>query len=909
MRGKAALWPAVAALVAGLLSIGLLAYFGIHLASNALRHEVEHRVDATSSIGVALVRSETGGLTGIVEAYATRPSLRTAFESGDRRTIEEQLRQLRRARPGIATTFASDPAGRLLAIEPATPSIVGRDFSFRDWYRGVQRTGRPYVSRAYVSQATGHPRVVAVAVPVRAQDGTELAIVVAAYSLAHIQHVADGLMSQGVQLTVTDQRGVVLAGPAAGSGLVSLRRNPQVAAALAGRSGVQTVDGENRSLFEAYRPVAPIGWTVVSSVPTDTALARVAGFRLGMWIAVGLALTLLLGVAAFMRTIWRRTRVEAELSRQVSITRAVLDAVRDAISMVDVDGKQVMANARMLDVEQEVFGDEPGRLSIEEAAQHFSDPGRYLAEHELERQNPDAELLSEYELVASRRQFRRLSAPVDDANGNRLGRISVLREVTAEREAEQLKNELVATVSHELRTPLTGVLGFAELLRQPDLDDATRMRYAATIHDEAKRLASLVDAFLDLQRIEAGALTLSVKTLDLRHVVQDAVDVFRATAGEQTLEVELPDEPVEVAADPQRLAQVLTNLLSNAIKYSPDGGTVRVTMEPADGQVRVAVCDEGIGIPAEQARQLFTKFFRVDSSDTRSIGGTGLGLSLAREIVEAHGGRMGVDTVEGEGSTFWFELPLGDRLTATRPRVLVVEDDPGAAELLVTYLGEDFEVEVAANGTIALERAQRRAPAVICLDIGLPGDLTGWHVLASLKDDLRTAQVPVIVCTGVNGHRRAGALGAADFLTKPFTRDDLLDAVTKLLPDRAAEVLVVDDAAPVRRLVAATLEAEGHTIRQAADGEEALEEIARQRPDAIVLDLMMPRLDGFEVLGRLQADPALREIPVLVLTARRLTAPERQTLGVGAVALLEKSDYSAGELRRLVRQALGTEGV
>jgi len=266
---------------------------------------------------------------------------------------------------------------------------------------------------------------------------------------------------------------------------------------------------------------------------------------------------------------------------------------------------------------------------------------------------------------------------------------------------------------------------------------------------------------------------------------------------------------------------------------------------------------------------------------------------------------MGFESAEGAGSTFWFELPAGDRARAAAARVLVVEDDPGAAELLVAYLGDTFDVEVATSGAEALERASRRPPAVVCLDIGLPGDLSGWNVLSRLKSDSRTAHVPVIVCTGANGHRRAAALGAADFLTKPFTREALMETISNLLPERGGDVLVVDDDATLRKLVGVTLAAQGHGIREAADGEEALGAIAESRPDVIVLDLVMPKLDGFAVLERLQASPELRTIPVLVLTARTLSESERQLLRTRAISLLEKSDYSPEELRALVSRAIG----
>jgi CheY-like chemotaxis protein len=214
-------------------------------------------------------------------------------------------------------------------------------------------------------------------------------------------------------------------------------------------------------------------------------------------------------------------------------------------------------------------------------------------------------------------------------------------------------------------------------------------------------------------------------------------------------------------------------------------------------------------------------------------------------------------------------------------------------------------VEVTATGEGALLSVAEDAPALICLDMTLPGELDGWAVLARLKEDEATAAIPVVICTAGNGRSEAGALGAADFLSKPFSSGQLRATVARLLPDGRGSVLVVDDEESVRSLVIETLSEDGIELREAADGDEALAKVAARRPDAIVLDLILPTVDGFAVLDRLQSDPSTRSIPVVVLTARRLTPAERTTLKRGAVALLEKNDYSGDELRALVARALG----
>ncbi|MEX2464416.1 MAG: histidine kinase dimerization/phospho-acceptor domain-containing protein, partial [Gaiellaceae bacterium] len=552
-----------------LVPLGLLTYLTLRLAEGAVRGEVERKLTSTATMSALLVEEEMTSLADLVQAYAGRPTLVEALEAAehDPKAVTLHLRDLRGTQPGIFTTFLAEPDGTLVDIFPSTPEIVGKNFSFRDWYKGVTRTGRPYVSELYRTQARGEALVVAAAAPVRASDGRHVGILVAAYDVAYLREVSAGLEdAQNVKLRVTDSRGiVVISGTEVRAGLESARDDPRVRAALAGRSGVTELDTDDGRRLSAYAPVRTIGWAVTASVPADAAFAAVADLRSTVVaISTALGLVLALALVFLARNLHARRRAEQEAQRLADVNSAVLDAAVDGISMVDTEGNTLLRNTALETILAQIPGLPEGGTMFERAAaigELTTDPVGF---REFMASLAEPEKVGEYELELRepRWSFKLFSAPVQ-GDGERLGRIITVRDVTGEREADRLKSEIVATVSHELRTPLASIVGFSELLLTRDLDSERRGRYAQTIYKEASRLTALINDFLDLQKIEAGNFTLSLEPFELGDILAHQAGLFSGQSLAHALELESSDEPIVVLGEPDRVEQVLGNLLSN----------------------------------------------------------------------------------------------------------------------------------------------------------------------------------------------------------------------------------------------------------------------------------------------------------------------------------------------------------
>jgi signal transduction histidine kinase/CheY-like chemotaxis protein/HAMP domain-containing protein len=491
--------------------------------------------------------------------------------------------------------------------------------------------------------------------------------------------------------------------------------------------------------------------------------------------------------------------------------------------------------------------------------------------------------------------------------------------------ASQHKSQFVASMSHELRTPLNAIIGLTEMM----VTNAARFGTEKAseplkrVHRAGQHLLGLINQVLDLSKIEAGKLELNPESVNLAPLIDEVIGTARQLAqqNKNNLVVEAQEKLGMLTVDPMRLRQILLNLLSNACKFTTQGEVKLRVRKVADGRnwVEFAVADTGIGMTAEQQAKLFEEFTQADSSTARRYGGTGLGLAITRKLARMMGGDVTVQSEPGKGSIFSVRLPAGADTAARSATngsrapsgecVLVVDDDATARELIAEHLkAEGFSVVTAAGGLEGLKLAKELRPIAITLDVMMP-DLDGWSVLAALRQDPELAEIPVIMITILDEHRRGVALGAAGYLTKPIDRERLSRMVSRFrAPARQARVLLVEDDGTQRERLHGWLAGEQWVVQEAANGRDALALLKDSKPDVILLDLMMPEMDGFAVVAALQKEPRWRDIPVIVITARDLDAQDRERLNSGVQSVLVKETFRPADLveriRRLARSKL-----
>lgn len=629
-----------------------------------------------------------------------------------------------------------------------------------------------------------------------------------------------------------------------------------------------------------------------------------------------------------------RRLLEAAAERQRNTIITAIETIPDGFAFFDAEDRLVMVNQRYLEIFPEIadlmtpgrtfeeimraqagrgtaeIGDARVEDWVREALRRHHDPRGMIERHFAngtwlriaKRKTPEGGTVAVYTDITD---LKHRQAELEQARRG--------AEVASEE-----KSRFLASMSHELRTPLNAIIGYSEMLIE-DANDLGQAGFVTDLHKimgSGRHLLALINDVLDLSKIEAGKMELYVERLSLRQLlveVESTVAPLIAKRGNR-LTVTAEVEPDEIEIDKTKLRQNLFNLLSNAAKFT-ENGEIRLCVERFAGEdddwLEFSVTDNGIGMTAEQQAKLFQAFVQVDSSTTRNYGGTGLGLTITQHFVRMMGGSIEVESEAGKGSTFRFRVPATSGTHPAREAPLPVEasqglsshgtilviDDEARARKFVSdaVRGAGFDVIEAEGGEEGMAKMRRSRPDAIVLDVIMPGQ-DGWSVLREIKSDRSLCDIPVILATVVADREMGLAFGAADHLIKPIDPQQLVDTLNAVAGDGRHDVLVVDDDPATRELLRRVLTREGWRVREASDGRRGLEQLKASRPTIMVLDLMMPDMDGFALLEALQAREDLADLPVVVVTSKDLSRDELDWLGVHASEIVRKGGKGRADL-------------
>ncbi len=637
------------------------------------------------------------------------------------------------------------------------------------------------------------------------------------------------------------------------------------------------------------------------------------------------------GVVLVFRDITEKKRTEWETKRQKELLQLILGSMGDGVVVADENGKFLLFNRSAeqllgLGATDTTPDEWPDRYAVYQLDRVTPYPASELPlARAMQGESVDSiEIFVRHPKEADGVLISVTGRPLRDENGTLRGGVVVFHDVTLQKRGEEalvrakeeaertskFKDQFLSTMSHELRTPLNAVLGFSDLLADPRYGplNERQQRYVNHIHTGGNHLLKLISDILDLSKIEAGRMELVRESLSVASAFAEALGALQPLADKKSQTLLQRVEPyLHIHADSMRFKQVLVNLVGNAIKFTPEGGRIELAARQVDDKVRVEVRDNGPGIPPEEQQRIFEAFSRRSQTDDATEG-TGLGLAITARLVELHGSKLGIESEPGRGSCFYFfvpfvavtlEQPTQTAVTKPRadrsPRILVVEDNAATGQLIQSQLtSSGYEAARCDQSERATEMAAELQPDAITLDL-LMKPIHGREVLLQLKNDPRTSKIPVIVVTIVDQPAAGGPLGADEYLVKPVDKQRLLSAVDRCLRSRggaapARPILVVEDELSTCEMIEELLTAHGFSVITAADGAQARARVAQSLPELVILDLVLPKMSGLELLAEWRANPRTTDLPVFVLTNKDLSQEEEKYVHAHAESLFRKQN-------------------
>jgi len=905
-----------------LLMVLPIAFFAYSV-GQVLRHQTETEAVTESTqiarVSATLVEQHFSHSTSFLESIATRSSFLQAWAGRDMKALELNLAQALSLRPDFAFVSVYDLDGTLRAIYPRQPNLLNQNYSYRDWYKGAASQWNPYISEVYQTAVAPYQLVVAIVVPVRDQAGKPVGILMAPCTLDTMsRELVETKLGGGWTISLVDQNGHLSARPNIDSYAppVDLSGYEPVRQLRAAHAGQGTFVRDGKSFFARYEPVRQYGWGILVEQPSAVLQQGIFAVQRRVWLLGFVFAVVGLTVSTFMGSLYSRLEIG---NRFINLSVdmfciAGFDGFFKGLNpafqkVLGFTSQELLAKPYMEFIHPD---DRPATVAeasrLENREVTFAFENRYKCKDGSYKwllwnavSVPEQKLI--YGVARDITERKRSQQQIERQN-----RELELRNREVER-ATQLKSKFLANMSHELRTPLNAIVGFSDLLADGtpgDLNEKQK-RFVNHIKKGSSHLLQLINDILDLAKIEAGQLEMRCVDFPVKDALPEVLSTIGPLAMAKNIQVRHQvetDRPVY--ADRVRFKQILYNLLSNAVKFTPKDGQIDIDCVERGSFIYLSVTDTGIGIRAEDEQVVFEEFRQVEGSQKDANQGTGLGLAITKRLVEQQGGGIWLESQVGKGSRFTFSLPAGSSAAQTgkpaqtaiavsagreKPLVLIADDEVSARELLASYLEPEYRIAMAGSGPEAVRKAQQLLPDAITLDVLMPGG-SGFETLVALRKAPETASIPIIIVSIVDQKRVGFALGAADYLIKPIRKPMLLETIRKHVPlpgDDDEAILLVDDDPGTLELLEETLRSAGYETQSVRSGPRALEVLSSKLVSAVLLDLLMPGMDGFQVIQHVRQQPTLKDLPILIMTAKSLTPDELAVLGRDTQALLQKN--------------------